>query len=183
MICKEINQDIEQVLIDEQEIIYTLDSLADRINRDYHGEPLLLVVILKGSMVFAADLMRRLEMPVSIDFMQTSSYGSGSSSSGFINIKRDLETDVRGKNVLIVEDIIDSGNTLHKLKELLRSRKPKSVKICTFLDKPERRVTDVEVEYVGRQIPDEFVVGYGLDYNEQHRNLPYIGILKRSVYE
>lgn len=183
MICKELHQDVEQVLIGGQEITNTLDCLAERINRDYNGEPLLLVVILKGSMVFAADLMRRLEMPVSIDFMQTSSYGAGATSGGFINIKRDLDVDVKGKNVLIIEDIIDSGNTLHKLKELLRSRNPKSVRICTFLDKPERRVTDVEVEYVGVQIPDEFVVGYGLDFDERYRNLPYIGILKRSVYE
>ncbi len=153
------------------------------LNKDYNGEELLVVVILKGSMIFAADLVKELTMPVTIDFMRASSYGSGTASSGFINIKQDLGTDISGKNVLIIEDIIDSGNTLHKLKELLRERNPKTIRICTLLDKPARRVTPVDVEYSGIAIPDEYVVGYGLDYNEILRNLPYVGVLKREIYE
>lgn len=174
---------IERVLVSEEQLAETVNCLAEKINTDYGNEPLVLVVILKGSMVFATDLMKKLSMPLTIDFMQVSSYGSGTVSKGFINIKKDLSTDIAGKNVLIVEDIIDSGNTLHKLKELLRGRNPKSIRICTVLDKPDRRVTEVEVEYSGITIPDEFVVGYGLDYDEYFRNLPYVGILKKSVYQ
>lgn len=178
-----LNPAIEKILISEKELALAVKKLSDRINTDYNGEELILVIILKGSLVFATDLMRQLSMPIILDFMQVSSYGSGTESKGFINIKKDLTIDIEGKNVLIIEDIIDSGNTLHKLKELLRGRNPKSIKICTILDKPDRRVTDVEVEYSGIVIPDEFVVGYGLDYNEKFRNLPYVGILKRSIYE
>ncbi len=174
---------IDRVLVSEEELSKAVKSLADKINEDYKDEPLLLAIILKGSFVFATDLMRHLKMPVEIDFMQVSSYGSGTTSQGFINIKKDLSVDIEGRNVLIVEDIIDSGNTLHKLKELLSSRNPKSVKICTILDKPDRRVTPVLVEYSGISIPDEYVVGYGLDYNEELRNLPYVGVMKRSIYE
>lgn len=178
-----IEEAIERVLISEEELAGTVKRLAEKINADYKNEPLILVIILKGSLVFATDLMKRLTMPLTIDFMQASSYGSGMVSKGFINIKKDLTTDIKDKNVLIIEDIIDSGNTLHKLKELLRERNPKSVRICTILDKPDRRVTEVEVEYSGISIPDEFVVGYGLDYNEYFRNLPYVGVLKKSVYQ
>lgn len=177
------NPYIERVLVSEEEIKKTVTRLADQINKDYNGEELLVVVILKGSMIFAADLVKELTMPVTIDFMRASSYGSGTASSGFINIKQDLGTDISGKNVLIIEDIIDSGNTLHKLKELLRERNPKTICICTLLDKPARRVTPVDVEYSGIAIPDEYVVGYGLDYNEILRNLPYVGVLKREIYE
>ncbi len=179
----QLDPTIERVLVSEKQIEKTVKKLADKINADYNGEPLILVIILKGSLVFATDLMRQLNMPITIDFMQVSSYGSGTSSNGFINIKKDLSCDIEGKNVLIIEDIIDSGNTLHKLKELLRERNPKTIRLCTILDKPERRVTDVEVEYSGIVIPDEFAVGYGLDYDEYYRNLPYIGVLKKSVYE
>lgn len=178
-----LHPSIEKVLVSEEELKKAVSRLAEQINNDYRDEPLTLVIILKGSMVFASDLMRKLKMPVTIDFMQVSSYGSGTVSKGFIKIKQDLSSDIEGKNVLIIEDIIDSGNTLHKLKELLKERKPKSVRICTVLDKPDRRVTPVEVEYSGSIIPDEFVVGYGLDYDEYLRNLPYVGVLKRSVYE
>lgn len=178
-----INSAIERVLISEDELKSAVQTIAEKINADYKDEEIIFVVILKGSVVFATDLMKHLKMPVFLDFMQVSSYGSGTVSKGFINIKKDMTVDIKDKNVLIVEDIIDSGNTLHKLKELLRSRGPKSIKICTILDKPERRVTDVEVEYSGISIPDEFVVGYGLDYNEHFRNLPYVGVLKRSIYE
>ncbi len=177
------NPYIERVLVSEEEIKKTVTRLADQINKDYNGEELLVIVILKGSMIFAADLVKELTMPVTIDFMRASSYGSGTASSGFINIKQDLGTDISGKNVLIIEDIIDSGNTLHKLKELLRERNPKTIRICTLLDKPARRVTPVDVEYSGIAIPDEYVVGYGLDYNEILRNLPYVGVLKREIYE
>lgn len=178
-----LHPSIEKILISEDELQAAVKKLAAQINEAYNGEPLTLVIILRGSMVFASDLMRHLTMPLTLDFMQVSSYGSGTVSKGFIKIKQDLSSDIEGKNILIIEDIIDSGNTLHKLKELLKERNPKSVRICTILDKPERRVTPVEVEYSGIVIPDEFVVGYGLDYDEYFRNLPYVGVLKRSVYE
>lgn len=175
--------DVERILVSEAELSACTERLAEKINADFGSEPLIAVIILKGSLIFAADLIRKLSMDVTMDFMKVSSYGSGSTSSGFINVKQDLESSIEGKNILIIEDIIDSGNTLHKLKELLKGRNPKSVKICTLLDKPERRVTPVEVEYSGIVIPDEFVVGYGLDYDEKYRNLPYVGILKREIYE
>ncbi len=178
-----LHSDIERILVSEKQLQEAVDKLADKINSDFKNEELILAIILKGSLVFASDLMRKLTMPLTVDFMQVSSYGVGTVSKGFINIKKDLVSDIKGKNVLIIEDIIDSGNTLHKLKELLKERSPKSVSICTILDKPDRRVTPVEVEYSGIVIPDEFVVGYGLDYNEYFRNLPYVGVLKRSIYE
>lgn len=178
-----MHKDVESILVSEAEINENISKIAQQLNKDLNGEPLLVVIILKGSTPFAMDLIRKLDMPVEIDFMQVSSYGKSTSSNGFINVKKDLEQDVTGKNVLIVEDIIDSGNTLFKIKTLFQSRNAKSVRICTMLDKPSRRVVDVTVDYVGKEIPDEFAVGYGLDYNEQYRNLPYIGVLKRSVYE
>ena len=179
----DMKESVERVLVSEEELAKTVKMLAEKINEDYKDKELLLVIILKGSLVFATDLMKHLTMPVTLDFMQVSSYGSGTESKGFINIKKDLSVDIEGKNVLIIEDIIDSGNTLHKLKELLKTRNPESVRICTILDKPDRRVTDVVVEYSGIVIPDEFAIGYGLDYNEYFRNLPYVGVLKREVYE
>lgn len=177
-----IHDDIKSVLISEEEIRKTVLSLGEQINKDYEGKEIIFAVILKGSLVFAADLMRCLTMPVKLDFMQASSYGDSTESSGFIKIKKDLENNVSGKHVLIIEDIIDSGNTLSKLKKLLLEREPASVKICTLLSKPSRREIDVDVEYIGKEIPDEFVVGYGLDFNEKYRNLPYVGILKPRVY-
>ncbi len=178
----ELHKDVESILVSEQEIKDIVRNLSDKMNNDYGEEELTVIVILKGSMIFASDLIRQLKMPVSIEFMRVSSYGAGTSSSGFINIKQDVESDIEGKNVLIVEDIIDSGNTLYKLKEVLLERKPKTCRICTLLDKPDRRVADVTVEYQGKIIPDEFAVGYGLDYNEEYRNLNYVGVLKREVY-
>lgn len=178
-----MHKDVEKILINEEQIAEAVLKIAENINADLNGEPLLAVIILKGSTPFAMDLIRKLDMPVEIDFMQASSYGKSTVSNGFINIKKDLEQDITGKNVLIIEDIIDSGNTLFKLKKLFEDRNAKTVRICTMLDKPSRRIVDVDVDYVGAEIPDEFVIGYGLDYNEQYRNLPYIGILKRSVYE
>lgn len=177
-----MHQDIEKVLVTEDEISGLNKRIADRINADLNGEPLLVIIILKGSTPFAMDLIKKLDMPVEIDFMQVSSYGKSTASSGFINLKKDIEQDITNKNVLIVEDIIDSGNTLFKIKTLFEDRKAKSVRICTLLDKPSRRVVDVKVDYVGKEIPDEFVVGYGLDYDEKYRNLPYIGVLKKEVY-
>lgn len=177
-----MHKDIKSVLLPEERIAELVDSLAERINRDYEGKDILFVVILKGSAVFAADLLRHLTVDVNLDFMQASSYGTGLFSSGNVKIKKDIENNAEGKHVLIVEDIVDSGNTLFKLKKLFQERNAASVKICTLLSKPERRETDVVCEYVGEEIPDEFVVGYGLDFNEKYRNLPYIGVLKSEVY-
>ena len=177
-----IHNDIKSILISEEEIQELVNELGERLNKDYEGKEVIFAVILKGSLVFAADLMRRLTMPVKLDFMQASSYGESAVSSGIINIKKDLDNVISGKHVLIIEDIIDSGNTLAKLKQVLLERDPASVKICALLSKPSRREMDVEVEYIGKDIPDEFVVGYGLDFNERYRNLPYIGILKPQVY-
>ncbi len=181
-IDKMIHNDVKSVLISEEEISEIVKGLGEQINKDYEGKEIIFAVILKGSLVFAADLMREIKCSVRLDFMQASSYGDSAKSSGLINIKKDLDNDIRGKHVLIVEDIIDSGNTLAKLKQLLLDRDPASVKICTLLSKPSRREMDVEVEYIGKDIPDEFVVGYGLDFSERYRNLPYIGILKPKVY-
>ncbi len=177
-----LHKDIKRILVSEDEVRQIVQGLADKLNKDYGDEELTVLVILKGSMIFAADLIRKLKMPVTIEFMRVSSYGAGTKTSGFINIKQDVECDIAGKNILIIEDIIDSGNTLYKLKEVLLERKPKSCKICTMLDKPDRRVADVTVDYQGTVIPDEFAVGYGLDFNERYRNLEYIGVLKEEVY-
>ncbi len=178
-----MHKDVEKILVSEEQISETVTRIANEINKDLNDEPLLVIIILKGSTPFAMDLIRKLKMPVEIDFMQVSSYGKSTVSDGFINVKRDLERDVSGKNILIVEDIIDSGNTLYKLKTLFEERNASTVRICTLLDKPSRRVVDVKVDYSGIEIPDEFAIGYGLDYNEQYRNLPYIGVLKRCIYE
>lgn len=175
-----MNSEIKEVLIDEKTLAKTVSKLAERINADYAGKSVLLLVILKGSMIFAADLVRKLNMEVSIDFMQVSSYGS-STVAGELKILKDVQTSMEGKNVIIAEDIIDSGKTLNALTELLKKRGA-NVEICALLSKPDRREVDVDVKYQGMEIPDEFVVGYGLDYDERYRNLPYIGILKREVY-
>lgn len=178
-----MNENLDKILVSEEELEDIVGKLANEINKDFKDEEVFLIVILKGSVIFAADLMRKLEMPVMIDFMKVSSYGSGTVSENKINVILDLKTDIKDKNVIIIEDIIDSGNTLFHLKNMLSKRNPKSLKLCALLDKPERRETDVIPEYVGAQIPDEFVVGYGLDYAERFRDLPYIGVLSRSVYE
>lgn len=177
-----MHKDLKKVMFDEGQIVGLADSIAERINADYEGESLTAVVVLKGSLVFAADLIRRINADVRVDFMQASSYGVGTESSGVIKIKKDLESDISGENVLIIEDIVDSGRTLSLLKKELADRGAKSVKIAALLSKPARRVVDVEIEYIGAEIPDEFVVGYGLDFAERYRNLPYIGILKPEVY-
>lgn len=176
-------RDVEKVLLTEEEIAAKIAELGKKISEDYKGKNLLLISVLKGSVVFMADLMRAITIDCRIDFMAVSSYGSGSVSSGNIKIKKDLDIDLAGYDLLVVEDILDSGNTLSQLKKLLLERNPNSFKICTFLDKPERRTADIEADYVGFTIPDAFVVGYGLDYDEKYRNIPCLGVLKPSVYE
>ncbi len=179
-----MHSDIEQILLSKEDIEKIIVRLGQEITSDYQGKKLLLVGILKGSVVFMADLMRNIDIPCKIDFMALSSYGASTRSSGVIRLLKDLSTDIAGYDVLVIEDILDSGNTLSHLREVLQLRKPNSLKICTFLDKPDRRVVkDMVPDYVGAQIPDEFIVGYGLDYNENYRNLPYVGVLKRSLYE
>ena len=181
-----MHDDIKNVLVSEEELKAKVRELGAQISRDYEGKNLVLVSILKGSVVFMADLMRAVSIPCSIDFMVVSSYGgSNTTSSGWSrsSIIKDLDGDLSGKDVLIVEDILDTGITLSNLVPMLKMRHPNSVKICTILDKPSRRKADIKPDYEGFQVPDEFVVGYGLDYDEKYRNLPYIGILKPCVYE
>ena len=180
---EDMRQDMETILFDQAQLEAKVAQLGEQISRDYEGKDLLLVGVLKGSVVFMADLMRRITVPAAIDFMAVSSYGSGVKTSGVVRILKDLDRSIEGKDLLIVEDIRDSGMTLHYLRDLLRDRGCASVRIVTLLDKPERRKVDIHPDYVGFQIPDAFVVGYGLDYAEKYRNLPYVGILKPSVYE
>ncbi len=177
-----MHKDIKKILLSADEIKKIVSELAEKINADFKGQPTVAIVLLKGSMFFAADLMRELTMPVSLDFMKLSSYGNETNSSGIVKILLDTSVELEGKNLLIIEDIVDSGRTLLKVQNMLKDRSPKCVRICTLLDKPDRREADVYVDYVGSVIPNEFVVGYGLDYAEQYRNLPYIGILDESVY-
>ena len=177
-----MNNCIERVLFDEQKIKEIVSKLGERISKDYEGKKLLLVSVLKGSVVFMADLMRSITIPCEIDFMVVSSYGSGTKTSGNVKIIKDLNIDVNEYDLLIVEDILDSGVTLSTLKKMLEARNPASVKVCTFFDKPERRIADIKADYAGSNVPDEFIVGYGLDYNEKFRNLPYVGVLKRECY-
>ena len=177
-----MHQDIESVLMSEETLRKRVKELGDAISHDYAGKEILMVCVLRGAFIFMADLARAISVPVAIDFMAVSSYGASTSSSGVVRIIKDFDETVEGKHILIVEDIIDSGLTLKYLYNQILSRKPASVRICTLLDKPERRKADVDVHYNGFSIPDAFVVGYGLDYAEHYRNLPYIGVLKPSVY-
>lgn len=167
-----------RVLFSEEEVDARIRALGEQISRDYAGKEPHLVCVLKGGTFFLCELAKRITVPVSLDFMAVSSYGSATESCGEITIKKDLDETIRGKDVLVVEDIVDSGRTLSYLLEMLRDRGPKSLRLCTLLDKPDRRVVDVHVDYTGFQIPDEFVVGYGLDYDQKYRNLPYIGIVQ-----
>ncbi len=167
-----------RVMLSEEELEGRIAELGAQISADYEGESVFLVCILKGAAFFACELAKRITVPVTIDFMATSSYGSGTVSTGEIQIKKDLDLGVEGRNVIIVEDIIDSGNTLNYLSELFKGRRAKSVKLCAMLDKPDRREVDVDMDYIGFTIPDAFVVGYGLDYDQKYRNLPYIGIVE-----
>ena len=169
------------VLISEKEIENRILEIADRLNKDYEGEELTLICVLKGGVMFMCDLAKRLNLNVRLDFMSVSSYGSETKSSGVVKIIKDLDDSIDGKNVLVVEDIIDSGNTLSYLMDILKKRGPKSIKLCTLLDKPSRREKkDVFVDYVCFEIEDKFVVGYGLDYDQRYRNLPYIGVMELS---
>ncbi len=177
-----LHQDIDKVLVDEVTIRKRVRELGDIINREYARQDLLLVSVLKGSIIFMADLIRAITIPQEIDFMATSSYGAGTSSSGVVRILKDLNTSIEGRNIVLVEDIIDSGHTLSYLVRILQERQPASLRIMTLLDKPERREVDIHVDWVGFSIPNEFVVGYGLDFDEVYRNLPFIGVLKPSVY-
>ncbi len=177
-----MNKDIEEIVLSEKQISSLCDEIAGRINEDYKGSTPVLVCILKGSVVFYADLIRRLQCDCRLDFMAASSYGSGTASSGKVKITKELTTDITGRDVLLVEDILDTGNTLSYIKEYLSSFSPASVRICTLFDKPSRRLKDIEADYKGKTIDDVFIVGYGLDYNEKYRNLPYVGILKPEVY-
>ena len=177
-----LEQDIERVLFTEQELKDRVAEIAAQIDKDYAGKEPMLISVLRGSFIFMADLARSITLPCTVDFMAVSSYGSGTSSTGQVQITKDLSSDIAGKHIIVVEDILDSGNTLSYLLKLLAQRKPASIRLCTLLDKPERRTKPVEVHYSGFTIPDAFVVGYGLDYAEHYRNLPYIGILKPEVY-
>ena len=177
-----LDKDVERVLFSEEELRERVAQIAAQIDADYAGKEPLLVSVLRGSFVFMADLVRQIHVPCTVDFMAVSSYGAGTSSSGQVKIIKDLSEQIEGKDLIVVEDILDSGNTLSYLLQILRARRPASVRLCTLLDKPSRRVKEVEVNYSGFSIPDYFVVGYGLDYAEKYRNLPYIGVLKPAVY-
>ncbi len=177
-----LEKDIQEVLFSEEQLDRRVREIAAEINKDYEGKEIMLISVLRGSFVFMADLCRRIDLPCSLDFMSVSSYGKGTTSSGQVQITRDLSSDISGKHIIVVEDILDSGNTLSYLLKLLEQRNPASIRLCTLLNKPDRRVKHVDVHYCGFDIPDAFIVGYGLDYAEQYRNLPYIGILKPEVY-
>lgn len=177
-----MGEDLREILITEEQISSRLDELAAEIDRDYEGREILVIGVLKGAVMVMADLTRKLHTPLTMDWMAVSSYGSGTRSSGVVRILKDLETDLEGRHVLIIEDIVDSGLTLSWLKTNLESRGPASVEIATLLRKPDAASVDIDVEYIGFDIPNEFVVGYGLDYDQKYRNLPFIGTLAPHVY-
>lgn len=177
-----MHKDIESVLFSEKEIENIVNIIANQIEKDYNNKDFIMVGLLKGSVAFMADLMKKINLDFSIDFMVVSSYGGGTQSTGRVNVLKDISQSVEGKEILIVEDIIDSGNTLNFIKKYLTVKGAKSIKLCTLFDKPDRRTADITVDYVGMKIPDVFIVGYGLDYDEKYRNLPYVGVLKPSVY-
>ncbi len=167
-----------EVLLSEEAVNAKIQEIGEQISKDYAGKQVHLVCVLKGGAFFMCELAKRITVPVSLDFMSVSSYGSDTKSSGVVKIVKDLDESLQGKEVIVVEDIVDSGRTLSYLLEMLRDRKPNSLRLCTLLDKPDRRVVQVPVDYTAFQIPDEFVVGYGLDYDQRYRNLPYIGVVK-----
>ncbi|MBQ7948244.1 MAG: hypoxanthine phosphoribosyltransferase [Clostridia bacterium] len=175
--------EIEKVLISSEEIAKRIKEVAAQLDADYKGKMPIAICILKGSVVFFADLIRAMETPVTVEFMKVSSYGFGTTSSGKLSVSLDILSNIEGKDVLIVEDIIDSGHTMYALKNMLKTRNPASLRIITLLDKPARRVSEISADYTCFEIEDEFVIGYGLDYAERYRDLPYVGILSRSVYE
>lgn len=178
-----MHDDVQEILFTEQQLKDRVTQLGREISRDYAGkEPVLLVSVLRGSYIFMADLSRAIDIPVQIDFMSVSSYGKGTSTSGQVEIKKDLSDSIEGVHVIVVEDILDSGNTLSYLLHVLSARHPASISLCTLLDKPERREKPIQADYVGFTVPNAFIVGYGLDYAEKYRNLPYIGVLKPEIY-
>ena len=174
--------DVERILFTEEQLHQRVRELGEQLTADYAGKAPVLASVLRGSYIFMADLTRQVKLPITVDFMVLSSYGAGTTSSGQVEIRKDLSDSIEGKDLIIVEDILDSGNTLYYLRNVLQARHPASIRICTLLDKPDRRARPITADYVGFSIPDAFVVGYGLDYDEKYRNLPYIGILKPSVY-
>lgn len=178
-----MHQDLDRILLTEEQLKEKVQELGAQISRDYEGKNLLLVGLLKGSVVFMSDLMRAITVDAGIDFMSVSSYGKAAKTSGVVKIIKDLQEEIADYDVLIVEDILDSGMTLSYITQLLQARGPKSIRLCTLLDKPERHKVDVHIDYLGFTIPDEFIVGYGLDFAERYRNLPYIGVLSPKVYE
>lgn len=175
--------DVERILISTEKLRERIDEIGRQITEDYAGKEILMIGVLRGAVIFMADLARAIKVPVAIDFMAVSSYGMGTASSGVVRILKDLDESVEGKHVLVVEDIIDSGLTLNYLLDNIKSRKPASIRMCTLLNKPERRKVDVHIDYNGFTIPDDFVIGYGLDYAEKYRNLPFIGVLKPEIYQ
>ena len=178
-----MHKDIEKILYTEEELSRRVKELGAQIAADYAGRQPMLISVLRGSYIFMADLTRAIGLDVTVDFMAVSSYGAGTVSSGQVEIKKDLSDSIEGKDLIIVEDILDSGNTLYYLMDVLRARKPASIRICALMDKPERRTKPISADYVGFTIPDAFIVGYGLDYAERYRNLPYVGVLRPSVYD
>ena len=177
-----MHEHVESILYSEEQLRQRVKELGAQITADYAGKEPVLASVLRGSYIFMADLTRAIDLPVTVDFMAVSSYGAGTKSSGQVEIKKDLSDSIEGRDLIIVEDILDSGNTLFYLMEILKARKPASIRICTLMDKPDRRTQPIVADYVAFTIPDAFVVGYGLDYDEKYRNLPYVGILKPSVY-
>ena len=178
-----LEKDIDHILFSEEQLKARVREIAGQIDRDFAGKEPMLISVLRGSFIFMADLMRSITLPCTVDFMAVSSYGAGTTSSGQVKITKDLSESFEGRDIIVVEDILDSGNTLSYLLQILQARHPASMKLCTLLDKPDRRIKPVHVDYSGFSIPDEFVVGYGLDFAEKYRNLPYIGVLKPCVYE
>ncbi len=177
-----ISADIQEVFASEEKLRERIADIGQQISRDYAGKEPLFVGVLKGCFIFMADLVRACDIKCTVDFMVVSSYGGGTTSTGAVKILKDLSEDIHGRDVIIVEDILDSGNTLSYLRQYMSAREPASIRIVTLLDKPERRTADVKADYIGFTIPDAFVVGYGLDYDQRYRNLPYIGVLKAEVY-
>lgn len=178
-----MHKDVERILYTEEELRRRVKELGAQITADYTGRRPILASVLRGSYIFMADLTRAIDLDVTVDFMAVSSYGAGTVSSGQVEIKKDLSDTIEGRDLIIVEDILDSGNTLYYLMDVLRARRPASIRICALMDKPERRTKPISADYVGFTIPDAFIVGYGLDYAERYRNLPYVGVLRPSVYD
>jgi len=177
-----VKNDIKEVLLTESDLANKISQIGKSISKDYEGRELILIGVLKGSVMFMADLMKKIEIPCSMDFMAVSSYGNSTKSTGVVRILKDLDFEIEGKDVLIVEDIIDTGVTLKYLVEYLKARKPNSLEICSLLNKQDRRKVDISAKYIGFEVPDFFLVGFGLDYAEKYRNLPFIGILKEEIY-